>query len=177
MAVGLGQAHDAQTSAVSHFGMRLALEDGAHGLCGRRARSGLGPMDEPRRCPLEMRLVTLGHVFAQNGVLVGSPAARMRGDAFAVVEDLNRCRGEARFQLLPGELVRDTVVVAIDFDVVIDVGANGFPTGDHVAFGGQRLENGPVDFREARSARAFAFAERPVIQLVQQRADGLIQVR
>src|SRR5271169_2084192 len=102
-----------------------------------------------------MSLVTLGHVFPVHGVLVGSRASPVRSDAFAEMEDFNRRAGEARLHLLTGELVGNAVVMTVDFDVVIDVGADGFPTGNHVSLSGQRLESGLVHFYKQGGASAF----------------------
>ena len=106
-----------------------------------------------------MGLVTLGHMFPIHGVLVARRASLVRGNAFAEMEDFNRGAGESRLHLLTGELVGNAVVMTVDFDVVIDVGADGFPTGNNITFGGQRLESGPVDFGENGSASAVSFSK------------------
>src|ERR1700733_2527985 len=106
-----------------------------------------------------MSLVTLGHMFPIHGVLVGRRASPVRGNAFAEMEDFDRCAGESRLHLLTGELVGNAVVMAVDFDVVINVGADGFPTGDQVAFGGQRLESRLIHFYKQRDAGTLPFAK------------------
>ncbi len=173
--VGLAQAHDSQAGAIAHLGMRLAFEDRADHLRGGLAH-GFGPVNQPRRRPLQMRLMALGHVLLNRGVPVSRGAAQMRGDALAEWKISTVRGGEARFQLLAGKLVGNAVVMTVDLDVIIDVGADRFPVGDHIAFGGQRLQSGPVHCGEQRGARAFPFAEGPVVEPFEQLADGLDSV-
>ena len=101
----------------------------------------------------------------------------MGGDAFAELKDFDGGGGEASLQLLTGELIGNAVVMPVDLDVVIDVGADGFPIGHHIAFGRQRLKSGPIHFDEQRSASAVAFAKSTMIQLFEQFVDGLVQFR
>src|SRR5271154_3477625 len=124
-----------------------------------------------------MGLVALGHMFPIDGVLVGRRASPVRGNAFTEMEDFYRRASEARLHLLTGKLVRNAVVMTVDFDVVIDIGADGFPTGDQVSLGGQRLESGSVQFDEQGGASALPFAEGTMVQFFEQLTDGLVQFR
>lgn len=93
------------------------------------------------------------------------------------MKDFDRGGREASLQLLACKLIGNAVIMTVDFDVVINVGADGFSTGDDITFGGQRLENGLVDFGEQGSASAFPFSKSTMIQLFQQFADSQIQIR
>src|SRR5438128_3132481 len=106
-----------------------------------------------------MGLVALGHVFSNARVFIRHRTSHMGGDGFAEMKDFDRSGCESSLQLLAGELVGNAVVMTVHFDVVINIGANGLPTGDDVAFGGQRLENRPVHFDEQGGASAFSFSK------------------
>ena len=67
----------------------------------------------------------------------GTTAAQMRGDALALVEDLDGARGQARLDLLADEAVRHGVVVALDVDVVVERDAAQAPLGVDVGLGRQ----------------------------------------
>src|SRR5713226_1952807 len=54
-----GQTYDAQATPIAHLGMRFVAHDPLKQP--RRVRANrLGPMDHSRRCPFQMRAVTLG---------------------------------------------------------------------------------------------------------------------
>ena len=92
-----------------------------------------------------MRLMTLGHVLVNGRVPIKYPTARMGRDALAILEKLDGGCGVTGFELLTGKLIRNTVVVPVDLDVVVDVGADRFPFCHHVAFDRQttlELESG-----------------------------------
>jgi hypothetical protein len=83
-----------------------------------------------------MGLVALGHVLGDGGMPVRNKAADMGSDAFAAMENLHRAGGGAGFQLLPGELIGDAVLVSVDLDVIIDVGPDSLPIREDVTLGG-----------------------------------------
>ena len=167
--IGLRQPQDAQASAIAHLRMRLALQNGADDLAvaGPRFRpSGSGAKasipDAPdgswacarrRWCGGRRRV-----------------AARMRGDAFAAMEDLDGGGGVTGFQLLAGQLVRNAV---------IDAGRsrrdNRYWRGRssirpaHSARPATACSAGRSSWRTNWPARVPSpFAERPVIQLFEQ---------
>ena len=74
--ISLLQSQNTQAGAVSHFRMRLALQNSAYHLGGGHADS-FSPVDQTRRAPLQMRLMTFGHMFGNRRMPVGSVAARM----------------------------------------------------------------------------------------------------
>jgi hypothetical protein len=51
----------------------------------------------------------------------------MGRDALAILEKLDGGCGVAGFELLTGKLIRNTVVVPVDLDVVVDIGPDRFP--------------------------------------------------
>src|ERR1700680_1561073 len=122
-----------------------------------------------------MRLVALGHVCGDRGVPVGVAVASVGSYTFAAMEDLHRRGGETSFQLLASELVRDAVVVAVHFNVVIDRGADGLPMGQYIALDRQELQGRAIEFGKQTGTRPLAFPERPLVELLQQLGDRFIQ--
>ena len=62
--------------------------------------------------------------------------AGMRSHALAAPQDLHRRGGGADLQQLPGEQVRNTVVMVLELHVVVDVDARRGPLTKLVALGG-----------------------------------------
>jgi hypothetical protein len=87
-------------------------------------------------------------MLLDRGGVVGRRVAGVRSDAQPFVKDLHRRGGRADLDLLLRELVWHAVPVAIDLDVVVDVGACRCPLAVLVTLGGQRLQRGFVDLRE-----------------------------
>ena len=174
---GFGQTENAQASAISGLRMPLALQAGLHyfrGCWSHRRR----PVDQARRGPLQMRLMTFGAVMRNSGGGITDKAADMRGHPDTALEDLNCGRRVARLQRLPHELVRHAVVVLLNIDVIVDVGFDRFPDRDDVALGRQRFQRRPVQLLEQSGpASVGAFPERAVVQPIEQLADGLVEVR
>ena len=90
-AVALGEAQDAEARAVALLGVRAIGEDRLDQLLGG-GPDALGPVDDPRRRPLQVLLVGLRHVRRDRRVAAALAAARMRGHALAALEDLDRRR-------------------------------------------------------------------------------------
>jgi len=86
-----------------------------------RKRSSLSrPGDDPLRCPLGIALMRRGHVLLERAVPAAKEASGMACHALAFMEALH-CRGcQAHIQLLAIKLIRHTVVMALDFQVIID---------------------------------------------------------
>ena len=93
--VGFGQAQDAEARAISHLRMRLGFQNRTNHLCRGRA-DGFGPVNQARRSPFQMRLMTLGPVIGIGGVPVSGAAAQMGSDAHAIMEDLDSAAVYAR---------------------------------------------------------------------------------
>ena len=98
----------------------------------------------------------------------------------SVVPPLNytlKRMAEVYFHLTPLMIDHTTEMgLEILYNPPSDVGADRLPFGHHVALGWQRLKSGPVDAFKQRSSRAFAFAERPMIQALQQFLNRLIKL-
>jgi hypothetical protein len=63
-------------------------------------------------------------------------AAAMGGYAHAMIKDLHGGRRITRFQLRTDQLIRNAVIMALDLDVIVDVGADLLPLGQNVALHG-----------------------------------------
>jgi hypothetical protein len=60
-------------------------------------------------------------MFGQGGKFTRNRTARMDSNAFAIVEDLDRCPLDARLNVCAPELEGDAVIMVINLDVIIDV--------------------------------------------------------
>ena len=67
------------------------------------------------------------HVLGERGVLPPPRAAHMRGDAPALVEDLDGPACHARVDRRVDQLIRHAVKVVGDLDVIVDVHAIALP--------------------------------------------------
>jgi len=125
--------------AVPLFGVRPGSQDRLDQLAGLRP-DGRRPAHDARRCPLGVLLVGFGHVLDHRGVRAARVAPGMGGDALAEPEDLDGRRGEAHVDgsavVHQGE--GDRVVVAVDFDVVVDVDTGDLPLAVRESRSGQR---------------------------------------
>jgi hypothetical protein len=81
------------------------------------------------------------HMLRQGRVPPTGAAAHMHGDTFALVEQLDRARGYAGFDLLPQQSMWHRVVMAINIDVVIERHAADPPFGIYERLRGQGREN------------------------------------
>ncbi|MNN07897.1 hypothetical protein D3C81_1207330 [compost metagenome] len=121
-----------------------AFEDVGDDASGVRAGL-LRPADQPLWCPFGMFAVALGHVLGLGSVAAFVLRAQVAGHTLVGVEAFHRLRGQAYFELVLHQLVRHRVVVAVDFDVVVDVHSHLFPFGVDVRMLRQRLQCGLVD--------------------------------
>ena len=105
---------------------------------------GDGGAGQEGRRPLQMRLVTLGHVvwtvvWRYAAELRTCEAIRLPASKISTVRS-----GKARFQLLTRQLIGNAVIMPVDLDVIIDRGPDRFPVRHHVTLGRQRLKRRPV---------------------------------
>ena len=142
--VGFAKADDSDAGAIAHLGMGFLLQHRLNDLCCCLTH-GFGPVNQPRRGPFEMRLMTLRHVFLNCGVVIRRETAQMRCDALTRMEDLDCCGGEARFQLLARKLVGNAVIMTVNLDVIIDGGPNRLPVGSDIALYGKGLQRRKVE--------------------------------
>ena len=101
----------------------------------------------------------------------------MHGDAAVLVEALHGGRRQTHLDRLAHQLMRDAVVVTVDFDVVIDVDLGARPLGVLVASRRQRLHRRPVERLERARAAAGELLERPLVELGVELADRGVQLR
>jgi len=134
------------------------------------------PSDETRGRPFEIFLMGLGHMFWQRGVSSFDVAAAMEGDSPALEEGLQRRGGEADIEPLMNQLIRDTVVMMIHFDVVIDIDLGSAPFSEDVAMNGQGFEGGFVQTLVEALAGPLKFFERTIIEDLQLYRNRLIEV-
>src|SRR3954447_555984 len=133
-----------------------------------------GPVNQARRSPLQMGLMTLRAVLGIGRMSISSAAAQMRSHPHAALKDLYRGCRQTGFQQLSCQLVRHAVVMPVHFDVVIQIGAYVFPLGDLVALPRWGLQGRPVQVGKQRSPCPVPFTEGAMIQTSQQSVDRLI---
>ena len=112
--------------------------------------AGLPP--QALRRPVRVALVARRHVLAHRRVLAVRGRPQVRGDALAVMEQLDRARGDARPQLLSQQLMRHRVVVLLDLHVIVEASPAFLPLRERVGFGRQRLESRTLDLVEQRAS-------------------------
>ena len=100
-------------------------------------------------------------MLGKRGVLVIAAHALMRGDAFALVEDLDGAGGEPRFDFATRKAVGDAVVVRRELDVIVDADAADAPFRQDVGLGRQGLQRRPVDLLEQLAPGHAETADRP----------------
>jgi hypothetical protein len=100
----------------------------------------------------------------------------MEGNSSALEEGLQRRGGEADIEPLMNQLIRDTVVMMIHFDVVIDIDLGLTPFSENVAMNWQGFEGGFVQTLVKALAGSLEFFERTMIEDLQLRRNRLIEV-
>ncbi len=91
-----------------------------------------------------MGLMALGTVVVQGGRGMRNQAAAVRGDAHAMIEDLDNGGRVARLQFLAYQLIRHAVIMPLDLDVIVDVRTDLLPPCQDVALHRQRSQRGLV---------------------------------
>ncbi len=102
-------------------------------------------------------------------------ALDVAGDALAVLEHLDRRARHPHPDLGPCVLTRHRVVVAIDLDVVVDANPRHLPFSVLVGQHRQRPQGRLVHLGEGAGAAAGQLLERPLVQVVEQRAQRPVQ--
>jgi hypothetical protein len=90
----------------------------------------------------------------------------------APLEHLHHRRGEAHVAALPGQLVRNAVVVVLDLDVVVDVHRHRLPRRVLVSPRRQRPQRCSLHLLEETAPRARHLLEGPFVEPVQALGDG-----
>ena len=111
------------------------------------------------------------------GMLVVAAHALMRGDPFALVENLDGARGEAHLDFSADEAMRDAVVMRLDLDVIVDANPADPPLGEHVRVLRQGLERRPIDLLQQLAAGHAEPSDRPfLIEPDQQLGDRRVDL-
>ena len=117
-----------------------------------------------------------GHVGGVGGVAATFVAAQVAGDAPPAQEDLDGARGEADVAALADVVVGNRVEVTVDLKVVVDVHLRGRPEREFV----RRRRQGPqrlaLDLLEQTEPGAGQFLERLAVELIDQLADGDVEL-
>src|SRR5258708_20992921 len=100
------------------FRMRALIEDQVAQRRGGRPDRG-GILADALDGPAGIAPMTGRHVLRHGGVLVVAAHALMRGDALALVENLDGARGEARLDFGADEAIRTAEVVRPDLAVIL----------------------------------------------------------
>ena len=134
IAIAFSESQYPQARTIALFGVRSFTQDLGDEGGGLDADVG-GPALQALGRELGMVTVLLWHVLGDGGVASGLMAASMAGDALAFVETLNGGYRHAHIELPFDQVMRHRVIVALDFDVVIDMHACLFPFGVFIRVG------------------------------------------
>lgn len=78
------------------------------------------PGQEPARCPLQMRPMSLRQMGGFRRMAPLFAGTNMCGDALSGVENFDDRSRQSDFHFAPRELVWNAVVVTVNFDVLVD---------------------------------------------------------
>ena len=92
------------------------------------------------------------------------------------MEDLHGVGGETCFELFADQRIGNSVIVAIDLDVVVDVHPHRLPLGHDIALGRKRLQRGSIQGGIERGTSPLPLAEGTLIQSFQEFRDGLVEI-
>jgi activator of 2-hydroxyglutaryl-CoA dehydratase len=118
----------------------------------------------------------LGHMLWQSGVSPFDITAAMEGHSSALEEGFQCGIGETDIEPLMNQLIRDTVVMVIHFDVVIDIDLWSAPFSENVAMGWQGFEGGFVQALKEAFTGSLDFFKGTVIEDLQLFCNGLIEL-
>ena len=99
-----------------------------------------------------MRLVGAWAVLGNRDCVPMTPRTQMGSHALALVEKLDGRGRRAHFHQLLHQVVRHTVKVRVEHDVVVDVDPCAGPLAQIERLGGQRVQRGLIKSRELRCA-------------------------
>src|SRR5215471_11396772 len=125
-AVGFPQAQDAQTTTETLFRMQAGLKDGINQR-GREGANRRRPTHQTLGCPFQVALMRFGPMRSDSRVAASLVTAVVTGDALAAMKDLDGHRRVARVEFTVQQRMRNAVVMALNFDVVIDMDPDLFP--------------------------------------------------
>ena len=160
------------------LGVGAGLQDKRNQGGGLRADL-LCPAGEAPRRPLQIVAVIGGHVGLFGRVVARLIAAGMAGNApvfFGVVNIYRVCRGPKE-HFLAGVAVRDTVVVLVEGDMVVDVHAHRFDFPVDEILCRERLQGAALHLLETFPPGMAALGHGAVVEPGQPLADGLVELR
>ena len=135
--VTFGQREQAEARAIRELRMLSRLDQEAYEIASMRTNLDC-PIEETSGTPFAVRTMMRGHMFRDRRMAAEPVGTRVRSDALIVMKKLDGRGSDADIELKPSERVRNAVVVAIDFDVIVDVGASVVPLGKLISGSGQR---------------------------------------
>jgi len=118
----------------------------------------------------------VGSVGGGGGVPAFECGSWVGGDALAFEENFHRGGCEFGVDGFPDKAVGDAVGVGIHFDVVIDRHFGPFPFGKFVGTSRQGEGGGAIHLLEELAAGGLNFPKRPVIDLIEELADGDVHI-
>ena len=100
----------------------------------------------------------------------------MAGDALAAMEALDGVGGDAHVHLFFDERMGHGVVMAMDLDVIVDVDPGLLPLGVFVRVDGKWAQGRFIQLLKQGAPGARQFLEGPVVERLEQRPDGAVQL-
>jgi hypothetical protein len=110
------------------------------------------------------------------GVLAADDTPPMRGDALAAVEDLDGGGGQPRVDVFVDKRVGDGVVMAVEFDMVVDADPRAdLPVAVDEGLGGEWAERRPVQPLKELAPAGAVEPHRPGVEIRQQLGDAGVE--
>src|ERR1700747_1552772 len=100
----------------------------------------------------------------------------MRSDAVAAMKDLHGARRGAHPHALTQQRMWHRIVMALDFDVIIEADFALLPFGVDVRIDRQRLERGLFNVVEQRASAPAEMPRHAIVELCDEIADGGVDV-
>lgn len=172
--IALAEADDAQAGAITHLRMRKGRQDLFHYLAAARANRRRR-LDHAGRRPVQMGPMRRGPMLSFGDSRVCLVRAHVQSDALALVEDLDgRGRG-VNFHDPSRQLIGHAIEAVVELDVIVEVNGGLRPLREIEPLHRQRVQRWPVQLQEQALPCAFALLDGPLIEPVQQLADGAVQ--
>jgi len=137
---------------------------------------GGGLAQNPFMRPVAIAPMRTGHVLGQRGRPIRPQTAQMRRHQLAAMEDFHRLGGAACFNLFAQQAERHRIEMLLDLDVIVKVHPAALPGGIFIRCRRQRPKCRPVDLLEQRASGGAPAAHRPIVEIINQRADRLVQL-
>jgi len=114
------------------------------------------------------------HVLRGRAALAAHIAALVNRDPLAAMEDLDRSRGDARFDLGANERMGNRVEKVVDFDVIVEVDSGAPPLRELPILGRQRGQRVAFDLFEQLPPARAQMAHRVLVHALHDQRDGLV---